>query len=56
MERVIICPHCGNRFLLNKQSIYKLTKNGKVVYYCSYKCWVANDNRKYNFIEGRFTH
>lgn len=46
--RIIKCPHCGKEFAYNSQSIYKLNKDGKTVQYCSYKCWVANDTRRFN--------
>lgn len=50
-----ICPHCGKEFIRNSQSIYKLNKNGKRIYYCSYTCWVANDTRRYKFEKGRYS-
>lgn len=49
----IKCPHCGKKFILNTRSLYKLTKNGKVIHYCSYNCWSANDTRGYNYQRGR---
>lgn len=51
---VIVCPHCGKTFIKNTQSLYVLKIKGKTVRYCSYKCWAANDNRKYNFVKGRY--
>ena len=48
------CPHCGRTFIYNSQSIYKLKKKGKIVYYCGYHCWLANDNRRYDFVKGRY--
>jgi hypothetical protein len=34
-----ICPICKREFLHNSMSIYKLEKNNKIRYYCSYTCW-----------------
>lgn len=35
----IICPICKKGFIYNRMSIYKLIKNGKLRFYCSYTCW-----------------
>lgn len=47
MSIVAICPHCGEAFIKNTQSIYKLIKDNKTVYYCCYTCWKASDTRKH---------
>ena len=49
------CPHCGRTFLLKAYHKYKLLKNGKIISYCGYNCWVANYTRKYNFEKGRYS-
>ena len=30
---------CGKQFIHTGEWVYKLHKNGKNVYYCSYTCW-----------------
>ena len=52
--RDAICPHCGKKFLLKSGHKYKLIKNGKIMSYCGYNCWIANDTRKYNFQKGKY--
>lgn len=52
---IIKCPHCGKKFVENKSSKYKLRKGGKIIYYCGYNCWVANDTRRYNYEKGRYS-
>lgn len=52
--QIIECPHCGKKFIKNSMSIYKLKKKDKIVYYCGYNCWVAEDTRGYNYVEGRY--
>ena len=54
MNPVIKCHRCGKTFIKNAMSVYKLNKKGKIVYYCGYNCWVAEDTRKYNYANGRF--
>lgn len=50
----IVCPECGKTFIRNSRSLYKLIKNGKTIYYCSYTCWAKNDNRRYDFATGKY--
>ena len=37
----IKCPHCKKNFIRNPQSVYKIVKNGKTIYLCSYTCYRA---------------
>jgi hypothetical protein len=39
MNGIIKCPVCGNLFCHNTMSIYKLIKDNKTIWYCSYTCW-----------------
>ena len=55
MGNIVKCPHCGKEFIKNSSSIYKHKKDGHIVYYCSYKCWAADDTRKYNYAKGEYT-
>ena len=44
------CPICGKEFIFNGMSIYKLVKNHKTRWYCSYTCWRkdgGDNGRKY---------
>ena len=35
------CPQCGRQFdRLSVDWTYKLTRDGKINYYCKYSCWV----------------
>jgi len=41
------CPECKKTFnWLGEQWVYKTKHNGKMRYYCSYTCWMAEDKRK----------
>jgi len=40
LVRLAKCPVCSKTFVLNSNSIYKLTaKNGRRRYYCGYNCY-----------------
>lgn len=41
MLRMIKCSRCGKQFIKYPQHLYKLIKNNKKLYYCSYTCWRA---------------
>lgn len=34
-----ICKRCGKMFIPAPQHLYKIQKDGKSNYYCSYNCW-----------------
>ena len=55
MSSLKICCCCGNPYLENKQSVYKLTIKGRVYRYCSYKCYrriqVLREDKKYEEID-----
>ena len=46
--RIIKCHVCKKSFIYNPMSIYKIPKNGKLKYMCSYTCWrkVGGDSDK----------
>lgn len=54
MFRTKTCEECGQVFLLPVQYTYKIKNkiSGKMIYYCSYKCWRKNggDNNHEKFI------
>ena len=33
------CCRCGKMFIPGKEHLYKLIRNNKSCYYCSYTCW-----------------
>lgn len=33
------CKRCGKMFIPGVEHLYKLIKNNKTYYYCSYNCW-----------------
>lgn len=39
MFRTRICARCGKMFIPSVQYLYKLHKDNKPKYYCSYNCW-----------------
>ena len=39
MFRTEMCERCGKMFIPGVEHLYKLTKDRKIVYYCSYNCW-----------------
>lgn len=42
-----VCPECKKRFeWLGEQWVYRSRNNGVRRWYCSYKCWRAEDHRK----------
>lgn len=43
------CERCGKKFIPGSLHLYKLLKNGKTKYYCSYTCWrkCGGDNVKH---------
>lgn len=42
-----VCPECKKSFdWYGEQWVYRGTRNGKCAYFCSYKCWRAEDHRK----------
>lgn len=49
------CACCGNRYIVNHQSIYKLSINGHVKRFCSYGCYhkiqKLREERKYDDID-----
>ncbi len=44
---VKVCPECRKTFdWFGEQWVYRNVRNGERRYYCSYKCWRAEDHRK----------
>ena len=42
-----VCPECKKAFeWFGEQWVYKNIRNGKTRWFCSYKCWRAEDHRK----------
>lgn len=42
-----VCPECKKSFeWYGEQWVYRSRKGEKRQYYCSYKCWRAEDHRK----------
>lgn len=39
MFRTEMCQRCGKMFIPGAEHLYKITKDKKVNYYCSYSCW-----------------
>lgn len=41
------CDDCGKEFIPASQHLYKLNKEGRTRWYCSYTCWKRNggDNK-----------
>lgn len=37
--RIKKCEICNKNIIISPNYLYKLSKNGKVKYYCSYTCW-----------------
>lgn len=33
------CKRCGKMFIPGAEHLYKIIKDGKTNYYCSYSCW-----------------
>ena len=42
------CKCCGKMFIPAREHLYKLQKDKKICYYCSYNCWrkSGGDNGK----------
>lgn len=41
------CTHCGRDFeLLSAEWVYRVTHKGRQHYFCSYKCWRADDRKR----------
>ena len=39
MLQLRMCKKCGKMFIPGREHLYKLVKEGKTRYYCSYSCW-----------------
>lgn len=39
MFELAMCKRCGKMFIPAKEHLYKMIKDGKTCYYCTYTCW-----------------
>ena len=44
--RDMICPVCGNEFILPPMNVYKLLIKGVTYHYCSYSCFRKIQKKK----------
>lgn len=48
-----VCPECRKEFAwYGEQWVYRDQKGGKRRWFCSYKCWRAEDHRKEKKLKG----